>query len=168
MSEYVWEEQAGRIFDLAAQVAIEMGHRSINSGHVLVALILFGDSLATLILERFDVGADNIDEVKAAVIELAGLPYDPVLCPLLPTVDAYDSSKYAYMIAEMVGRDGVYPEHILFGFYGHMHLVDGDLVLGFDGNSRRLAAHVLREMGVDSFPLYMELVQEIPGMNPGS
>ena len=152
---YKFTAKAEKAFELAQDIAVELGHNYIGTEHILYGLAEEGTGVASRVLEEQGVTSENI---KQEIVEIIGQS-DPIEDP--DTLGFTPRSKRiienAYLYARRMNSDYIGTEHILIGI-----LHEGDSV----------ATRILLDLNADPQQIYNELVnvlnEEETSENSGS
>ena len=152
---YKFTAKAEKAFELAQDIAVELGHNYIGTEHILYGLAEEGTGVASRVLEEQGVTSENI---KQEIVEIIGQS-DPIEDPdsLGFTPRSKRIIENAYLYARRMNSDYIGTEHILIGI-----LHEGDSV----------ATRILLDLNADPQQIYNELVnvlnEEETSENSGS
>ena len=98
-----------KVLELSLREALQLGHNSIGTEHMLLGLVREGEGVACTVLTRLGV---PLPEVRAQVLELLGMdpgvrePYVPPEAPLCPHCRASLRGATAYRVIEATVEGG--------------------------------------------------------------
>lgn len=127
-----FSDRARKVMQLANQEAQRFNHEYIGTEHILMGLAKEGSGVAVHVLDKFDIGPVMI---RTEVEKLVQRGPDMITMGKLPqTPRAKKVIEYAMEEARLLAHNYVGTEHIL---------------LGLIRENEGVAAHVLRNLGID-------------------
>ncbi len=147
------DKYAQRLRMLLSEAQVEaraLGHLSIGTEHLLLALLAQGGSVACAVLDELRC---NRDDMRARVLSIIGRrgPPSPETTELPLTSRAHGALAAAENIADVRGNSYVGPEHLLLGMV-HAHEGIGGQLLREAGVTPDLADATLRTLLGDEAP----------------
>ena len=141
---YKFTARAEKSLELAQELAMDLGHNYIGTEHILYGLAEEGTGVASELLNRQEITAENIKEEITDIVGMAPPIRDPELMGFTPRSKRVIEN--AFMDARGIGSDHIGTEHILIGI-----LKEGDSI----------ATRILIDLGADPQHIYNEIIKII-------
>ena len=143
-----FSERAREVVVLAQEEARGLGHNYIGTEHLLLGLLREREGLAARVLERFELG---VDEVREQIERIVGRG-DEVTTGQIPfTPRAKKVLELSSNEARALGSDWLGTEHILLGVLREGGGVASEILDWFGATDSRVRS-ALRELGVEPQP----------------
>jgi len=142
-------ERAKRVLDISAEEARAMGHELVGTEHILLGLVQEGTGVAARVLRALNVDPDRVREEIIRIVG-RGQPLNVTRLGLTPRGKRV--LDLAFQESRIRGDGYIGTEHILLGL-----IKEGEGV----------AAHVLKNMGVDAEAVVREIAKIVGGPSTG-
>jgi len=142
-------ERAKRVLDISAEEARAMGHELVGTEHILLGLVQEGTGVAARVLRALNVDPDRVRE---EIIRIVGRGQPLNITRLGLTPRGKRVLDLAFQESRIRGDGYIGTEHILLGL-----IKEGEGV----------AAHVLKNMGVDAEAVVREIAKIVGGPSTG-
>ncbi|CAH1854218.1 ATP-dependent Clp protease ATP-binding subunit [Convivina intestini] len=151
---------AQNVLILAQEQAQHFKHQAVGTEHLLLALAIEKDGLASSVLTQFDIQADDIRE---EIEHFTGygltehyepgtyLPYSPKAAEIL---------RLANEQAQLLGQNQVGTEHILLALLQDSNVLSSRILLALDANLKEINRVILRKLGVTDLRKQMKQQKE--------
>ncbi|CAK8054674.1 ATP-dependent Clp protease ATP-binding subunit [Eupransor demetentiae] len=146
--ENSYTNAAQNVLVLAQEQAKYFKHQAVGTEHLLLALAIEKNGIASQVLSQFDIQADDI---KAEIEHFTGygmtdsyeaglyLPYSPKAGEIL---------RQAQEQAHLLGQSDTGTEHILLALLQDSSILSSRILAALDGNLKEMNRAILRKLGI--------------------
>ncbi|CAH1856308.1 ATP-dependent Clp protease ATP-binding subunit [Convivina praedatoris] len=151
---------AQNVLILAQEQAQHFKHQAVGTEHLLLALAIEKDGLASSVLTQFDI---QVDDIREEIEHFTGygltehyepgtyLPYSPKAAEIL---------RLANEQAQLLGQHQVGTEHILLALLQDSNVLSSRILLALDANLKEINRVILRKLGVTDLRKQMKQQKE--------